>query len=328
MKMVTAASAACFAVFAANATAAQDVSLTLGHAVFEAHPFHDAAARFRDAVAELSDGSIEIVVRPARQLGDVNELMDGVQFGTVDMTINSSSAVASLVPAIDAFQLPGVIQGYDGFAAAATSPEARAILDEMEAHGMVALALFDGGQRHFLTVGDPVESMDDFNGLRTRVAPERLFLDIWQAVGANPTPMAYGEVYYALETRTLDAVEINLTSIESESFYEVAGGVTLTGHYFWPGVMLMNQARFDGLTEEQQGILREAATQIVEPQVMAISELDSAVIATLEELGVPVIEPDDAFLAQFRESVDPVVQRYRDSSDLIDAFVAATSGAD
>jgi len=327
MRFTTALKAVCLGGFVATAASAEDVTLTLGHAVFEAHPFHDAAARFRDAVAELSDGSITIVVRPARQLGDVNELMDGVQFGTVDMTINSSSAVASLVPAIDAFQLPGVIQGYDGFAAAATSEEARAILDEMEAHGMVALALFDGGQRHFLTVGEPVESIDDFSGLRTRVAPERLFLDIWQAAGANPTPMAYGEVYYALETRTLDAVEINLTSIESESFYEVAGGVTLTGHYFWPGVMLMNQARFDGLTEEQQDILQQAATQIVEPQVMAISDLDSAVIAKLEELGVPVIQPDEAFLEQFREAVDPVVQRYRDSSELIDAFVAAARSA-
>lgn len=223
--------------------------------------------------------------------------------------------------------MPGVIQGYDGFVAAATSDEGRAILDEMETHGIIALAIYDGGQRHFLTVGDPVQSMADFNGLRTRVAPERLFLDIWRAAGANPTPMAYGEVYYALETGTLDAVEINLTSIESESFYEVAGGVTLTGHYFWPGVMLMNQARFEGLTPEQQDILRQAASQIVEPQVMAIAELDNAVLAKLEELGVPVIEPDQAFLDSFREAVDPVVQNYRDASDMTDAFVAATRDA-
>jgi TRAP-type transport system periplasmic protein len=326
MRFCTAAGAACLVIFAASGAAAQDVRLTLGHAVFEAHPFHDAAVRFRDAVSELSDGSIEIVVRPARQLGDVNELMDGVQLGTVDMTINSSSAVASLVPSIDAFQLPGVIQGYEGFAAAATSDEARQILDELEPHGMLALGLYDGGQRHFLTVGDPVQSIEDFRGLRTRVAPERLFLDIWQAVGANPTPMAYGEVYYALETGTLDAVEINLTSIESESFYEVGGGVTLTGHYFWPGVLLMNQARFEDLSEEHQQILRDAAAQVVEPQVMAISELDDAVIEKLGELGIPVIEPDEAFLQQFQESVEPVVQRYRDSSELIDAFVEAQSG--
>lgn len=321
MKKVMALSALLLGATALQAWA-EPVTLRLGHAVLEAHPNHDTAVRFKEAVERLSNGEITIEIFPSRQLGDVKELMEGVQLGTVDMTVNASSALATLEPSVDAFQLPGVIPSYEGFAALAVSEPARAIMDTLEKHDMIALGLYDGGQRHFMTVGAPVTSMDGFKGLKTRVAPVKLFLDIWSAVGTNPTPMAYGEVYSALETGTLDAVEINLTSIESEKFFEVSKGVTLTGHYFWPSFMLINKGVFDGLTPEQQTAMREAAKEITEPQVMAVKALDEVVIGHLEERNIPVVTPDEAFAAAFREAVAPVVTAYRTSDPLIEAFVA------
>ncbi|AMY67913.1 TRAP transporter substrate-binding protein [Frigidibacter mobilis] len=319
MKPVLALSALLLASTSLTASA-EPVTLRLGHAVFEAHPNHDTAVRFKEAVERISAGEVKIEIFPARQLGDVKELMEGVQLGTVDMTVNSSSALATLEPSMDAFQLPGVIPDYEGFAKLAVSEPARRIMDTLGKHDMVALGLYDGGQRHFLTVGEPVTAMEGFKGLKTRVAPVKLFLDVWSAAGTNPTPMAYGEVYSALETGTLDAVEINLTSIESEKFFEVAKGVTLTGHYFWPSLMLVNKGVFDGLTPEQQEAMRAAAQEITEPQVMAVKELDEKVLAHLAELKVPVITPDASFKAAFRDAMKPVVERYRAADPLIDAF--------
>lgn len=301
---------------------AEPVTLRLGHPVFEAHPIHDTARRFKEAVERISGGDIKVDIYPARQLGDVKELAEGVQFGTVDMTVNSTSAYATLVPAVDAFQLPGLIPDYATFAKLAVSDEARAIMDQLEPHGMVALALSDGGQRHFMTVGAPVESMADLKGLKTRIAPNKMFLDAWAATGVNPTPMAYGEVYSALETGTLDAVEINLTSIESEKYYEIGKGVTLTGHYFWPSFLLVNKAKLDSMTPEQQAWMREAAAEIVEPQVMAVQDLDARVLAHLAELNIPVITPSDAFKAELAEAFRPVVETYEASDPLIAAFAA------
>ncbi|KGJ10222.1 TRAP transporter substrate-binding protein (plasmid) [Paracoccus versutus] len=302
---------------------ADPVTLRLGHAVFEQHPIHDTAVRFKEAVERLSDGDIKIDIFPSRQLGDVKELMEGVQFGTVDMTVNSTSAYSTLEPSIDAFQLPGLIPDYEGFATMAKTPEARAIMDRLENHMMVALGLYDGGQRHFLTVGVPVESLADMHHKKTRVAPNRMFLDAWQAVGVNPTPMAYGEVYSALETGTLDAVEINLTSIESEKYYEIAKGVSLTGHYFWPSFLLINQMKFNALTPEQQEIMRQAADEIVEPQVMAVKELDEQIKAHLAELNIPVVTPSDAFRAELQATFAPVVEKYEAADPLIADFAAA-----
>lgn len=326
MSKITVGLAALLGMTTATAAWAEPVTLRLGHAVFEAHPIHDSAVRFKEAVERISEGDVSVEIFPSRQLGDVKELMEGVQFGTVDMTVNSASALAALEPSINAFQLPGVIPDYAGFAALAVSQPTQDILATLEKHGMIGLGLYEGGQRHFMTVDEPAESLEDMSGLKTRVPPERVFLDVWQAVGVAPTPMAYGEVYSALETGTLDAVEINLTSIESEKFFEVAGGVTLTGHYFWPSLMLINKGKFDSLTEEQRQAIRAAAAEIVEQQVMAVAELDEKVKAHLAELDIPVIEPSEEFAAAFSEAVSPVVTSYTESNPLIAAFVEEANG--
>lgn len=322
LKKTTAICALLGATMLAGAALADPVTLRLGHPVFEAHPIHDTAMRFKEAVERISNGDVTVDIYPSRQLGDVKELAEGVQFGTVDMTVNSTSAYATLEPSIDAFQLPGVIPDYPGFVTMAKSDEARAIMDRLENHGMIALGVYDGGLRHFMTVGEPVESLNDMKGLKTRVAPNRMFLDAWSAVGVNPTPMAYGEVYSALETGTLDAVEINLTSIESEKYYEIGKGVTLTGHYFWPGFLLINKAKFDSLTPEQQAAMRQAADEIVEPQVMAVKDLDARVLKHLEELGVPVVTPSAEFKAELAAAFAPVVAQYEAADPLIAAFSA------
>ncbi|MFG6664809.1 TRAP transporter substrate-binding protein [Sulfitobacter sp. 916] len=312
----------------ASAVSAQDLTLTLGHAVFESHPFHDASVRFAEAVDEISEGSMAIDIFPARQMGDVKELMEGVQLGTVDMTVNSSSALATLTSSIDAFQLPYVMRTYEDFARMAVSPEAEAIMKSLSDHGMIGLGLYEGGQRHFLSTGEPVEELANFEGRKTRVAPTKLFLSVWQATGVNPTPMAYGEVYSGLETGAIDAVEINLTSIESEGLYEAAKNVTLTGHYFWPGIMLINQGVFDGLTEEQQGILQEAARSVVKPQVMAVAEYDEKLKVSLAEKGVNFTEATDAFVAELEEAWAPVVQDYADSDPLIADFIKQATASE
>lgn len=307
----------------ATAAFADPLTLTLGHAVFETHPFNDAAQRFAKAVDEKSGGQIKIDIYPARQMGDVKELMEGVQLGTVDMTINSSSALARIDPAVDAFQLPYVMTDYDDFARMAVSPEAEAIMTKLKDHGMLGLGLYEGGQRHFLSAGDPINTLADFKGLKTRVAPSELFLDIWNAVGVNPTPMAYGEVYSGLETRTIDAVEINLTSIQSEGLYDAAKNVTLTGHYFWPGMLLVNKGVFDGLSAEQQQILRDAARETVKPQVMAVKAYDETLKTTLRDEGVSVAEASDALKADLHTAWAPVVKKYTDRDPLIADFVKA-----
>ena len=302
---------------------AADVTLRLGLSSFNTHPFNLAAARFKKAVEEMSKGAIEIKIFPNRQLGGVKELTEGVRFGTVDMTINSSSAFADLIPQIDALQLPFLINSYSDFAKLATTPEAEALSAGLASKGAIALAIYEGGQRHFLTVKREVKTIEDFKGLKTRVAPVRLQLDIFRALGTNPTPMAYGEVYTALETGTIDAVETNLSSILNEKYSEIAKHVLMDGHYFFPGLLLVNKAKFDKLKPEYQAMIRKAAKETVAPQIMALDDYDKNAMAELKKKGVQFNNASPELIAQMHKLVQPVYDAYLAKNPSTKAFVEA-----
>lgn len=307
----------------ARAGHAAEVTIRLALSSFNQHPFNLAAERYRKRVEELSHGAIEIKIFPNRQLGGVKELTEGVRFGTIDMTINSPSAISDLLPASDALQLPFLLRSYSDLAQLAVLPEAEALSAGLAAKGAYALAIYGGGERHFLTVKRVIKSVDDFKGLKTRVAPVRLHLDIWRALGANPTPMAYGEVYTGLETGTIDAVETNISSIVNEKYAEVAKHVLLDGHYFWPGLLMVNKARMDSLKPEHQAILRQAAKDIVKPQIEALEKYDRDLTEQLKQKGVEFSVASPEMLAQMHKAVEPVFEQYMKRDPAIKPFVEA-----
>jgi len=307
----------------AGTSHAADLTLRLGLSSFNTHPYNLGAAIFAKKVAEMSKGAIDIKIFPNRQLGGVKELTEGVRFGTVDMTINSSSAMSDLIPQIDALQLPFLVDSYANFAKLAITPEAEALSAGLASKGAIALAIFEGGERHFLTVKREVKTMDDFKGLKTRVAPVRIQLDIFRALGTNPTPMAYSEVYTALETGTIDAVETNISSILNEKYSEVAKIVLLDGHYFWPGLLMMNKAKFDSLKPEYQAIILKAARDTVTPQIKDLDEYDKNAMVELKKKGVVFHEASPKLLAAMQKAVQPVYDAYVKKNPDTKAFIEA-----
>jgi tripartite ATP-independent transporter DctP family solute receptor len=300
---------------------ASEVTLRLGTAVHKTHPAYDAAQRFSDGVRQRTNGAVDVQIFPARQLGDIKELVEGARFGTIDLSITTSSAVADLAPGVDALQLPWLIESYSHFAKLVDTPEAKALTSPLEKNGFICLAIYEGGEHHFLS-NRTIRTIDDFKGLKTRVFPVRMHLDTWRAISVNPTPMAYGEVYSALETHTLDAVDINVSSIFAEKYYEVAKKVTLTGHFFWPEVLLMNKKRLEGLKLEYQTAIRKSATEAMEPQIMAAESAEARDRAALAKMGVSFDEVSAELKADMQRAVEPIYKTYMAKDPGIGAFVA------
>lgn len=311
--------------FAGSLTAAwgAETTIDLGHVTQQSHPFHTGAVMFEEAVEDRSD--IDIEIYPARQLGDDKELLEGVRLGTVDAAIISSAIFGGTTPLMDALQLPFLIPSYDALADAFASPEGKALLDGLDEIGLKGLGYYEGGYRHFLTGKRLVRTLDDFQGQKTRVVPARLHLDIWEAIGVSPTPVAYGEIYTSLQTGVLDATEINVTSVYAEKLYEVADKMTLTGQYFWPGVLVINPRVFGNLDEAQQQALVEAAKETMRPQVEAAAEQDAEALEKIREQGVTVVELDnrDAMI----EAVQPVYETYEAKDPRVRAFADAVRAA-
>lgn len=323
---VLAASAIAATFVFAGSAAADSIDLRFGHAASSHHPFHDGVVMFKEAVDEKSDGTINIEVYGDRQLGDDRQLLEGVQLGTIDGALVSSVtfSLAADQPAFDALQLPFLIDSYDVLADALTSPVAQDMLDGLEAAQLKGLGFYEAGLRHYLNSGDPVRTIADFDGLRTRIVPVPLHEATWQAVGANPVGVAYGEVYTSLQTGVIDAVEINVSSVETENLWENAKNLTMTGHYFWPGVLVINQARFDSLSEEQQEILVEAGAETIRPQIEFVERHEDESLERMREKGVTAYELDE--LDAMRELMEPIFERWAGEDPLIAEFIDYVQG--
>lgn len=299
---------------------AQDVTLKFGHAASSKHLFQDGLQAFAEKVAEKTDSQVKIEVYGDRQLGDDKQLLEGLQIGTIDGALVSSPTMPLVIGTIafDALQLPFVVDTYEEMSDALTSPVGQKLLDSLEQKSMKGLGYIEAGERHFLSRTKQVQTLEDFQGQKTRIVPIPLHKATWEAVGVNPIGMAYGEVYSGLETGTIDAVEINMSSIRSESLYDSAKHVTKTGHYFWPGVIMVSNAAWQRLSDEAKQAMIEAGRETTTEAYERAAAQEDETVAFLKENGVEVgeLENPDAM----REKTQPVVEEWLKKDPLIQEF--------
>lgn len=305
------------------ARAQAPIRLRLAHATAEVHPGHIAALRFKEAVDKLVPGKVNVQIFPNRQLGDDKQNLEATVAGTVDMCMASGVLVPLVTgrPAFDAPQLPFIIKDYDHFTKLSLGPAGQALLDDLSPAGIVGLQLTDIGTRNFLSVNKPVKRVADFAGLKTRIVPVPLHKGIWEAVGTAPVGLPYGEVYGALQTKVIDAVEINVSSILGENLWEVGKYLTLTGHYPWHSIIACNKAKFDSLPKDIQEALRQAGKESTAPTLAYAKEQDYSARDDLKKKGVQIVELED--LADMKKKMEPLIDQYAKKSPLIEAFVKA-----
>jgi TRAP-type C4-dicarboxylate transport system substrate-binding protein len=177
-----------------------------------------------------------------------------------------------------------------------------------EPHGYVVLAYYDGGSRSFYNTQHPVNSMADLEGMKVRVMQSDIFVDMMSALGANATPMPYGEVYSSLQTGVIDGAENNWPSFESSGHYEVAGYYTLDEHLIVPEVLVMSKISWDKLTPEDQAAVKAAARESVPymRELWAAREAESE--AKVRAAGVEIISDIDK--TPFIEAMVPVYEKH------------------
>jgi tripartite ATP-independent transporter DctP family solute receptor len=303
--------------------AAEAVELRLAHGSPRGHPNHEHADMLAAKINELTGGEVNVTVYGDRQLGDDGDMIQLVASGTVDMAYASSVNFPLTLNnlAFDALQLPGLIVDYDHLARTLVSEPAMKMLASLEASGLKGLCFSEGGRRNFLNRNGAITTVEDFKGLKTRIVPIPLHKAIWEAIGANPIGVPYGEVYTAMQTRVIDAVEFNVSSIFADKIYENAKYLTMTGHYFWPGLFFMNLETYNGLPEAQQTAISEACTGQVADWVAMTRDGEVETIDKLRAEGVEISEfPDRANLLALTA---PVFEEWKAKDPLIGEYIEA-----
>lgn len=314
MRMWMMGGAAVFAVTMAGAAQAQ-VVLRLAENQPDTNPVTIAMMRFAELAEEYSDGDVQVQVFSGGQLGPEPETIEQAQAGIIDLTRVNSVGLANVSPSMGAFTLPYIFAGWDHKYRVLDGPIGDEVRADLSDVGLVGFPFMEAGSRSFYTVANkPLASMADLKGLKIRVQPAPISIRMIELLGAVPTPMNYGEVYSALQTGVIDGAENDYVSYHTSGHYEVAPNFLEDEHLSPPAILLMNKARYDGLSNTQRAAVDRAAQEaaMFERDLMRKANEDAR--KTVEAGGATVTEIDNA---PFREAVAPIYEEFPDLADLI-----------
>jgi tripartite ATP-independent transporter DctP family solute receptor len=267
-----------------------------------------AVELFADLVAQGTDGRIRVRIYPNNQLGNQRDVVEGLQMGSIELA-NVASVMASFVPEINLFELPFLFDGPEHFDRVMDSSIGAGLAPAFERRGLHLLGYFDAGERHIMTTERPVRGLDDLSGLKIRTMENRLHLATFDAFGANPLPMAYGELYTALEQGVIDGAEAADPNYLAKRFYEPAPHWARIGWIRLMEYVVMSRSFYEGLRPEDRAVIDEAARiMILEQRAWYRAEADSA-LQRLRAAGVEISRPDRA---PFREAARSVYEEWAD----------------
>ena len=300
----------------------------LGYVPTEEHPVGKASVFFADKVKEKTGGRITIETFGNGVLGSEPQLQSSIQGGFLDVMFGPTSNLVGSVPGYLIFDLPFFYKDFAAVDAVMDGEVGEELFNRLDSQlGIVGLAYMDNGFRHITNAVRPINTIDDLNGLKIRVIPNPLFLATFSALGTNPVPLPYPELFNALESGAVEAQETPVGLIYASRFYEVQDHLALTGHVYTPFVLLASKQWFGGLSEADQALVREAAQETAVYQRDLSRSAADHLTGLLEEAGMEVTRPSEDAMKALRERTAPVVDQFTDQigADLIERARAAMS---
>jgi tripartite ATP-independent transporter DctP family solute receptor len=308
-----------------DSSSKETYEISIGHVLNEEHSEHKTFEFFKEYVERESDNRIQVEIFPNGELGSDRELIEGVQVGTVTMAGPSTAPVASFVPKFSVFDLPFLFESREVAYDVLDSDLGTDLLTELESADIKGLGWWESGFRHLTNSKKAVASPSDLNGLVVRTMENEMHVAAWESLGANPTPMAWGEVFVSLQQGTLDGQENPLGIIYSQKVYEVQDYLTLSGHVYSPIAVLMNQDFYNSLPDDLKKIVDEGMAEATELNRSLVVEEEEATLGLLKEAGIEITELTSEQKSAFKEATLPIYEEYKNDigTDLVDAMLEA-----
>jgi tripartite ATP-independent transporter DctP family solute receptor len=292
---------------AAGSLPAQAIRLRLAEIHPQDHPTAKGDREFARLVKERSAGRIDITVYTDAELGQERAVLEQVQFGGIDIARVSLSAMSAFDPVLDALQMPYLYRDDAHLWKVLKGDIGRELLAGLETSGFVGLGWFEAGSRSFYNSKRPVKAPEDLKGMRIRVQESSLMMDLVTAFGATPVPMAYGDVYSALLTGTIDGAENNWPSYYSWSHQRVAPYMTIDEHTSVPEVIVGSKISMDLLSTQDRSLLADCAAAALEYQRAQWAAYERLAVDGAAAAGVVVTRIEDKSV--WRARMEPLYAR-------------------
>ncbi len=316
--------AALCTVAALAAPAVAETTLRFAHPTPEADIQHQMAEFFAKELAARSGGDLKVQIFPGGQLGSDAQAIDGARSGTIDITIAGLNNYTGLIPEAAAFTLPFMFPTRETAYKVLDGEVGMGVGAKLEDFGLILLGFPENGFRNMTNNAGAIRVPDDVKGLQMRVNNSQALSDMFKALGANPTQLDVNELYTSLETGVVNAQDHPIPVTLSFRFYEVQDYLSLTRHAYSPLGWVMNKAKFESLSAEEQATLKEVAAEAVAFQRNLAIEGEAAMLETLSEhLEINDDVDGQAFQAAVRPAWDGFVAKHGD--ELINAILAASA---
>ena len=275
----------------ASASAADNV-IKAGHSAATTEPYQVGFEYFKKRTEELTRGKVEVQLFPNRALGNERDMIEGLLLGTVHVTVPSNAVMAGFVPETKVFDLPFLFRDRPHMYSVMDGPVGTELGEKMRAKGFRLLAYYEAGVRHIMTNKKPLTKLDDLKGLKIRTMENPVHLDAFRAMGASPLPMAYGEVYTALQQGVIDGAEAANTNYEAQKFYEVAPNWAMVAWTTLVADMIMGEKFFQSLPPDVQKAVVQAAQESAKVEREAYAKSEEVALSQLKAKGVKITMPD------------------------------------
>lgn len=303
LKKILNGGVAALVLFGGVGASAEEVRLKLGHVAQPSHPFHTGALKLAELAKQYSNGELIVDVFPASQIGNERDMIEGARLGTIDMLLTSTAPVMGFERRFGVLDMPFIFRDVQHAHKVLDGDIGKQLFAAVEKKGLKGLAWFENGFRNITNSKHEIKTDKDLNGLVIRTMENPIHIAYFKKLGAVPQPMAFGELYPALEKKVVDGQENPIGAIVSGRFYEVQKYTSLTGHVYSGVPVLMSLKRFNGLSKTQQVALQRAATEAAAFERSQLASQDEEGLQLLRKNGVVVTTPDRTSFAAAAESI-------------------------
>ncbi len=293
-------------------------SFKLAHVTPTNHMWHLAAEKFGEELDKRSNGRMKVEIYPNSQLGSEADMVQQIQSGSIDFGFITAAYMSSRSPSFAAWFAPYAFDSLEEAHEARQSEVAQKILATLDQQGLTGLDYLFAGQRVMLFKDKEVKKPGDMKGLKLRVTPSPPMQDFYRSAGASPEGLALPEVYAAVQTGVIDGMDMDLDAAITNKYYEVVKHGAVTNHMVWPAIAMTNKATFEGMSDEDKQIIRDALAAAADYSVTTRSAQEEEFKKTLSDNGMNIYEMK---ADQFKDQIEQFDKKYGPTDPLIQEFI-------
>ena len=284
--------------------------IRVSHVVPKDHPFQVGIDKFAEILAQKTNGRLKMRGYPDGQLGAELQSISAAQGGVLEMALVSTAAAASVVKEFGVFDLPFLFNDYKEVDLLLDGPVGRRLLERLSEKNLVGLCYFENGFRHVTNNRRPITKAEDIKGLKIRTIQNPVFIDIFNTLGANATPMPFTEVFTALESKAIDGQETPYSNIYGNKFYEVSKYISNTGHIYGGAVILVGKKFWDQLSSSDHKLMQDTCNTARDYERNVQRTEDPKLLEQIKAKGGVYTEISGAERARMRDMLKPVYDKY------------------